>query len=239
MSKRVVVVQHVPWEGPGLIEPPLVAAGLQVERKLFVNDLSTSLPAVDELAGLVVMGGPMGADQVEDFPVLGGELELIRRAVGADVPVLGICLGHQLIAHAFDGELHRGAGPEYGMCEVTIEGDDPVIAPLGTVGEVATVLQWHDDVVQLPAGANLLAASPVCPNQAFRLGSAVGMQFHAEIDAAELARWLAIPRMAASLPPSVAGGLPGAMKDAAPRLQPAALACFDAFAQQIVGRGAA
>lgn len=234
MSKRVVVVQHVAWEGPGLIEQPLVAAGLQLERRMFVNDPSPQVPAVDGLAGLVVMGGPMGADQIEEHPGLGSEMELIRRAVEADVPVLGICLGHQLIAHAFGAELRRGAAPEFGMCEVTIEGDDPLINPLGAVGEVATVMQWHDDVAQLPLDARLLASSPACPNQAFRLGSAVGMQFHAEIDAAELDRWLSIPAMASDLPPAIADVLPRAMTAAEPRLRPAALACFAAFAEQII-----
>ncbi|MGV1036771.1 MAG: type 1 glutamine amidotransferase [Candidatus Nanopelagicales bacterium] len=235
MSNRVLVVQHVPWEGPGLIEQPLVAAGLQLECRTFVNDPSPQVPTIDELAGLVVMGGPMGADQVEKFPGLGIELDLIRRAVDAELPVLGICLGHQLIAHAFGAQLECGAGPEYGMCEVTIDGIDPVIEPLGALGERATVLQWHDDVAQLPPGAQLLASSSACPNQAFRLGSALGMQFHAEIDAIELDRWLSIPAMAGGFPPAIAGQLPSAMKATEPQLRPAALACFGAFAQQIVG----
>ncbi len=234
MSDCALVVQHVPWEGPGLIQIPLAAAGLRLELQTFVDDPMPPAPSVDDLACLVVMGGPMGADQIEQLPGLGLEIDLIRRAVEADVPVLGICLGHQLIARAFGAELRSGGGPEYGMCEVTIEGTDPVIAAFGAVGDRATVLQWHDDVVQLPAEAQLLASSPACPNQAFRLGSAVGMQFHAEIDAAELNRWLAIPAMAGGLPSAVAGQLPTAMKAAEPKLRPAALACFSAFTQQLV-----
>lgn len=194
--RPVLVVTHAPHEGPGLIARLLDAP----YRVRTVLDVAVPvLPAPDALAGLVVMGGPMDADDVRGHPGLAAEVELIAAAVAADVPVLGVCLGMQLLALALGAPLHRRAGQEVGFGPVEVVAPDPVLGPLGPVGSRPTVLHWHSDTVDLPAGATLLARTDVTPVQAFRAGSALGIQFHLELDADHLDLWLGTPDMVDAL----------------------------------------
>ncbi len=176
------VLQHVPFEGPGLIAAQAQARGLALDyRHLYRGD---AVPSVDEVAGLIVMGGPMGADAVRAHPHLREEVELLTAAVAADVPVLGVCLGAQLLARALDAEILFGAARELGLGTVVLTpaGERDVV--LGPAGREIPVLHWHDDTFTLPPGAELLASSERCVNQAFRIGRAYGLQFHIELDAA-------------------------------------------------------
>jgi GMP synthase (glutamine-hydrolysing) len=231
VSRHVLVLQHAPWEGPGLVARALAdrAGDVPVVVRGVVDDPDPDLPDPAALAGLVVMGGPMGADDDARHPGLAAERRLLAAAVDAGVPVLGVCLGMQLLARALGATVHAGHGTEIGFAPVEVVGADPVLAPLGTT---PTVLHWHGDAVELPAGATLLARTGVTPVQAFRAGSAVGLQFHVELDEALLGDWLASPA-ADDLPSGGAEGLRRDARVALPALAPAALAGLSVFADAV------
>jgi GMP synthase (glutamine-hydrolysing) len=185
----LLAIQHVPWEGPHRILD--ACRDLQVRT---VKPLAGQpLPPHDEVAGAVVMGGPMNVDEVERFPALAAEREWMAEAVERGMPVLGICLGAQLLARALGAEVRPGAAPEIGFAPVEIaDPDDPVI---GGLARRAEALHWHGDVFDLPEGATHLASSERTPCQAFRLGNAWGVLFHPEADYALVEAWLEVPAM--------------------------------------------
>jgi len=181
------VLQHVAHEGPGSIARVLAAAGIDVATVRL--DLGEPLPAVDDVGGLVVMGGPMGVNDDDDHVWLTPERDLIRDAVSHHLPVLGVCLGSQQLAAALGGEVTTGREEEIGpgRVELTAAGRlDPVFGPEynGLSGTTVPCVHWHQDTFTLPDGAVHLAATRRYPHQAFRVGSrAYGLQFHVEVDA--------------------------------------------------------
>ena len=185
----LLAIQHVPWEGPHRILD--ACGGLDVHT---VKPLAgQALPDHDDVAGAVVMGGPMNVDEVETHPALASEREWLAEALRRNMPVLGICLGAQLLARALGSEVRAGEGPELGYAAVEIlDPEDPI---LGTLAPSTTVLHWHGDVFDLPAGAQHLARSGRTEVQAFRHGNAWGVLFHPESDFALLEAWLAVPEM--------------------------------------------
>ena len=190
MTGRILVLRHAWWEGPGLLADAAEERGIEV----VVRDTGES-GGLDDFGGLVVMGGPMRSTDVEGHPWIEGELALIRTAIDAGLPVLGICLGHQLLGLALGAELTPEATWEIGVGPVELVAD----SELGAAGGTLPVLHWHGDNVSLPPGAELLASTAECPNQAFRHGSAVGLQFHLEIGPDELETWLTEPAVVADL----------------------------------------
>jgi GMP synthase-like glutamine amidotransferase len=176
------VLQHVPYEGPGLIAAQARAHGLALDhRHVYRGD---AVPSLAELSGLVVLGGPMGVGDVQAHPYLQAETNLLAAAVAADVPVLGVCLGAQLLACALGAELLSAATTEVGIGSVELTPAGERDAVLGAAESPIPVLHWHNDTFTLPAAAELLASSDRCANQAFRAGRAYGLQFHVELDAA-------------------------------------------------------
>lgn len=177
-----MAVQHVPFEGPGLIAE--IAARRGIELRICHPYRGEPLPSVEELDGLVVMGGPMGVGDTAEHPHLAHETELIAAMVHAGRPVLGVCLGAQLIAHALGAEVYRGAQAEIGFGSVSLTEagrEDPVLGSFGA--EVLPVMHWHQDTFDLPDNALWLARSELYAHQAFRLGDrAYGLQFHLEVD---------------------------------------------------------
>jgi GMP synthase (glutamine-hydrolysing) len=151
-------------------------------------------PALDRYAALIVLGGPMNSDQIDTYPNLITEVEIIREAVERDMSVLGICLGAQLLAKALGGSVSRNRTREIGWydVELTPEGEgDPV---LSTFARQQPVFQWHEDGISLPDGCVHLASSPASQVQAFRHGEhAYGFQFHLEVDSSLIDRWLTVP----------------------------------------------
>jgi GMP synthase (glutamine-hydrolysing) len=194
--RPVLVLTHVAHEGPGLVARAL--DGLPITTRTVLDDPSPRLPAVADLAGLVVMGGPQDADDDAGHPGLAAERRLLAEAVDAGLPTLGVCLGMQLLALALGAPLHRRHGTEIGFAPVDVVAQDPLLAP---AGPRPTVLHWHSDAVDLPSGATLLASTETTPVQAFRAGSAVGTQFHLEVDPTVLDLWLSTPQMVADLEP--------------------------------------
>jgi GMP synthase (glutamine-hydrolysing) len=186
MADRVLVVKHVPWEGPHRIGGALIAGGFELDVRCVLD--GDELPALDEVVGAVFMGGPMNVDQIEDHPGLLAEREWIEAAARDGLPILGVCLGAQLLARALGSEVVPGSEPEIGWAPVTIlDASDPLG---GHLAPESDVLHWHGDVFELPPGATLLAASARTHVQGFRKDNAWGFLFHAEADL-DLARlWM-------------------------------------------------
>jgi GMP synthase-like glutamine amidotransferase len=184
----IVVVQHVAGEGPGLIAAIARQRGLPLDVRRM--DRGEALPSAAAVAALVILGGPMGAYEPAAHPYLLDEQHLLEAAVARNLPVLGICLGAQLLAAAFGARVYPGPAPEIGVADVklTAEGsDDPLLGP---AGPSFPALHWHGDTFDLPPGAVHLAATRPYANQAFRLGDrAWGLQFHIELDQTLAREW--------------------------------------------------
>lgn len=190
---KVLVFQHVPYEPLGTLDPLLKEHGFRIRYVNFGRDARLR-PSLSGYDALVVLGGPMNADETEAYPNLATEVGLLAEAVGRGMPVLGICLGAQLLAKALGAEVSPNEVHEIGWHEVCLTRagrGDPVLAP---IAECAPLFHWHADRFHLPPGATHLATSALCENQAFRYGdNALGLQFHLEVDRALIERWLTLP----------------------------------------------
>jgi GMP synthase (glutamine-hydrolysing) len=190
---KLLVCQHVPYEPLGTLDPKLRRSGFRIRYVNFGRDPHMR-PTLEGYAGLVVLGGPMSVDEVDRHPHLATEMELVLEAVDRQIPVLGICLGAQLIAKALGAAVRAGAKKEIGWHDVAltdVAGSDPL---LGHLARETRLFQWHGDVFDLPDGAVHLASSERCAYQAFRHGSNVyGFQFHLEVDEPLIERWLRVP----------------------------------------------
>jgi len=174
---RAHYLQHVPYEGLGSIAPWLVEAGYEITRTAFFE--SPELPPVEAVDLLVVMGGPMSVNDEAENPWLREEKRFIRAAIEAGRPVLGVCLGAQLIASAMGAAVVLNPVKEIGWFPV--EGVEPSDESCFRFPPSTDVFHWHGETFELPAGAVHLARSAGCENQAFQLGrSVIGLQFHLE-----------------------------------------------------------
>lgn len=175
---RIHYFQHVPFEGLGSIEPWLLSAGFEISRSRFFE--SPELPDLRNIDLLVVMGGPMSVNDEDEFPWLVEEKAFIRAAIASRKPVLGICLGAQLIASAMGARIYRNQVKEIGWFPVQAI-PAPNDSALFSFPSTQTVFHWHGETFDLPPGAIRIAGSEGCDNQAFQLGgSVIGLQFHLE-----------------------------------------------------------
>jgi len=206
--KRALAITHVAHEGLGTFGRPLERA-FMVER-LDMHRNTALPPRIDGFDALIVMGGPMGVYEEEKYPFIKKELELLESALKKRVPVLGVCLGAQLLARAAGGRVFKGDAKEIGWHRVALEaeaGSDRLF--MGFPDEF-TVFQWHGDTFDVPPGAIRLASSGPFPNQVVRVGpNAYGVQFHFEVTETMVAEWLAINSDEAK----EAGGDAGAVLD--------------------------
>ena len=173
---RAHYLQHVSFEGPGIIADQLRDAGFALTAcRLYEGD---PLPDAREVDLLVVMGGPMSVNDAETHPWLLEEKRLIRECIDSDKPVLGICLGAQLIASALGTTVFSNGEKEIGWFPI-----NRVDAPgIFQFPDRVVPLHWHGETFDLPAGATRIAESAACLNQAFQLGRhVIGLQFHLEI----------------------------------------------------------
>jgi GMP synthase (glutamine-hydrolysing) len=188
--KRILVFKHVAHEPLGQLDPLLRAAGFRIRYVNFQRN-PEAVPDVDKYDGLVVLGGPMSVNDAARYPHLTREIAAIERAIRADKPVLGVCLGAQLTAAALGASVSRNPSREIGWYDVRptdAARRDPVFE---SFRDSEPLFQWHCDTFDIPAGAIHLARSEACEAQAFRYGEKVyGLQFHLEVDAPMVERWL-------------------------------------------------
>jgi GMP synthase-like glutamine amidotransferase len=193
----LLVLQHIGCEPPAAYEDELLARGYSLDRKCL--DQGDALPDWRDYAGIVAMGGPMGAYEGDAHPWLVDELRLIADAVHAGKPFWGVCLGAQLLAASLGARVAPGPGPEVGVLPVQLTPDaasDPVFS---TAPPSFAAFQWHGDTYELPAGAVHLARSQLYEQQAFVFGNAYALQFHLEVTPSLAAQWGAVPAYAAGL----------------------------------------
>jgi GMP synthase (glutamine-hydrolysing) len=180
---KILAVQNIECETLGSLEEMLRSDRHEIE--LVQAPIDHVPQACNDYGWVVILGGPMAA--YDNLSYLHKEQNLIRSAIKSDVPVLGICLGSQLIAHAAGGHVFKGGKKEIGWYDVmlTRAGHSDVFRG---IDKRARVFQWHGDTYDLPVSARLLAKNDLYP-QAFRIGSAVGIQFHLEVDLQMIKRW--------------------------------------------------
>jgi GMP synthase-like glutamine amidotransferase len=196
---RLLVLQHLFCEHPGAFSDVMRERGLDV--RTVALDEGGTLPPLHDVDAILVMGGPMSANDEDLHPWLVAEKALLRDAVAAGMPVLGACLGAQLLAAALGGRVYPAPpGPEVGLLGVELTDAGRADPVLSVLSPSSLTVQWHGDTFDLPDGAELLASSPHSPNQAFRAGdSAYAIQFHLEVTAAQIAQWREVPAYAAAL----------------------------------------
>lgn len=180
---RIHYFQHVPFEGLGMIADWAGERGHTLSRTAFYEQ-AISLPDIEDYDALTVMGGPMGVYEEDAYPWLKQEKGHIRAAIDAGKPVLGICLGAQLIAASLGAKVAPHSHKEIGWFPVAVEDSVAGHPILSGLNPAMTVLHWHGDRFEIPVGAVRLMSSAACDNQAFLYGKHVlGLQFHLEMDA--------------------------------------------------------
>jgi GMP synthase-like glutamine amidotransferase len=184
---RVVVVMHVESEGPGVLADVLEAAGAEVRTVRLHR--GEPLPDVGAQDAAIVLGGPMNVYEEAIHPFLREEDLFLRGAAARGLPVLGICLGAQLIAKAAGAPVTKNRVKEVGWYTVALTEDGVRDALFRELPPLLTVLQWHEDTFEIPPTGTLLATGRDCVNQAFRFGNSWGVQFHLEVDRPMLKEW--------------------------------------------------
>jgi GMP synthase (glutamine-hydrolysing) len=184
-----VALRHVAFEDLGLLAPILEREGWDVSFcEAAVDDLHHSSIKNAEL--LIVLGGPIGVYETDNYPFLNSGISLIEYRLSRNLPILGICLGSQLMAKALGGRVFKGPVKEigWGTINLTAEGSSSCLSAVH--GEDAVVLHWHGDTFDLPPDATRLASNENYENQAFAYGRhALGLQFHLEADPRQLEEW--------------------------------------------------
>lgn len=187
---HITCFQHIDCEGPGSLLDVLKTK----EVRLDILKPFQGQPVPDHLGdGLIVLGGPMGVYEEKQFPWMTGELNAIRKCLEESIPVLGICLGSQMLAHAAGGQVFRGSQPEVGWYPITLTESGKLDPLLLGLPEQFNAFHWHGDTFTLPEGAQRLAGSALYPNQLFKVGSnAYGFQCHLEVTEEMVKSWAAI-----------------------------------------------
>ena len=189
--KKVLVFRHVPHEGLGTIESFLKRSSVQIDYcDLFQNNAIPVNPL--DYHFVISMGGPMNVDEIERYPFLGSEKTFIAQAIRSKVPVLGVCLGAQMIARALGARVSLGPQKEIGWYPIQFSKqavNDPLFYDLFDSKPI--VFHWHGDTFDLPVGAALLASSKLFSNQAFQFGTSVyAFQFHLEVTGDMVRDWI-------------------------------------------------
>jgi GMP synthase (glutamine-hydrolysing) len=184
---RVLAFRHVPFEGLGLIESALEARGIPFDYCDLYRP-GAALPDANGYGGLIFMGGPMSVN--DEPPFLLEEMRLIERAAARGTPMLGVCLGSQMIARALGGRVYRNAEKEIGWFDIHLTEEGRRDPMLGGLAPSENVFHWHGDTFDLPTEAVLLAYSQRTERQAYRIGPVIyGLQFHLEVTPEMIVDW--------------------------------------------------
>lgn len=188
LPKTIYAIQHLAFEDLGSLEDIFYDFGFRVRYfEAGVDDLT---PALNYEGLTIILGGPIGVYETEDYPFLKDELEGLKQRLLENKPTIGICLGAQLIAHALGAKVYAGHQKEIGWSELEIkslDSDSNVLTSLESI----KVLHWHGDTFELPNNATLLASSTIYPNQAFSVGNNIlALQFHLEMIEESFEKWL-------------------------------------------------
>lgn len=176
---RIHYLQHVPFEGLASIEQWAIQQGNIISATQFYN--GDTLPSVDDVDWVIVMGGSMNIYEDDKYPWLTSEKEFIAEAIKKNKIVIGICLGCQLIAYVLGSKVYKGQEKEIGWYPIQATKEAQNFPIFAFIPESFTVFHWHGDTFDLPPGAVRLAYSEICSNQAFIYGEKVlGLQFHLE-----------------------------------------------------------
>lgn len=189
MTIKIHCFQHVPFEDLGHIKTWIQNEGHQLHYTRFFEKYT--IPEPEDYDWLIVMGGPMSANEEDKYPWLKEEKRAIRRAIEKQKTVLGICLGSQLIASALGAKVFKNKEPEIGWFDVHLTNEGEQHDLFKDFGKTFKVFQWHGDTFDLPQGAKQIASSDACQNQAFIFDNkVVGLQFHLEITSEGLEQML-------------------------------------------------
>ncbi len=190
--RKILVLQHVPHEGLGTIGAALRGHDLNVDfLKIYENRRIP--PDIKGYSALIVMGGPMGVYEDDIYPFIRKEIRLIGSALKTDTPVLGICLGSQLLAKAAGARVYKGKAKEIGWYRTTLTDLGATDSVFLGLPKDFTVFHWHGDTFDIPPGGKNLASSELFPHQAIRVGRrAYGFQFHLEVTEAMISEWIKV-----------------------------------------------
>ena len=179
---EVLLVQNTRIEGSGYLGTLLEDDDFDIQSIIAKNEIIPN----KQFSLVVILGAPESAN--DDLPYLREEQKLIKKCVSENIPVLGVCLGSQLIAKTFGSNVYRGPRKEIGFYhDLKVCNDNPFFSGFE---KKFTVFHWHGDTFDLPVGSNLLASSEFYQNQAFQYKSAVGLQFHLEVNESMVNLWL-------------------------------------------------
>jgi GMP synthase-like glutamine amidotransferase len=184
---RVLILQNCPAEGIGLYGTQLM--GLGITYYTLHPYAGESFPPLDRYDAIIVGGTPVSVNEVHCHNFLLKEGRFLKKALQRGKPILGICFGAQLLARLLGAEVKKNPVPEIGVYPVRLTAAGQCDPLFKGFPRTFPVFHWHGDTFAIPPGASRLATDRECPNQAFRLGSIVGVQFHLEITAAEAGSW--------------------------------------------------
>ena len=189
---RILVLQHIKSEGLGIIGKALRQKGIAVDfLRIFKGDrIPKSINGYD---GLIILGGPMGVYEEDVYPFIKEEITLIKSAIKNNTPILGICLGTQLLAKAAGADVYKGKKKEIGWYKVELTDEGAKDQLFIGLPDEFTVFQWHGDTFDIPENSKCLASSELFPHQIIKVGkNAYGLQFHLEVTAEMVKEWIDI-----------------------------------------------
>jgi GMP synthase (glutamine-hydrolysing) len=196
--KRILVFKHIQHENLGYLKQVLAERSISIKYVNFARDPEAH-PSLERMDGMIVLGGWMGVYEMDKYPHLKRECSLIEEALKQEIPVLGICLGAQMLAHTLGAKVNKHSVAEAGWCEVSptaLGQSDDLFAHFRPR---EFVFQMHGDTFQLPQGAENLVRSEICEHQAFRYENSYGIQFHLEADQKMIAKFVVSPEYRAAL----------------------------------------